>query len=56
VTSMAAELGRHIAVTDVAQALIPPLQRYLAFEEYVQSPDIGLAPDTTLPRVAVGAA
>jgi hypothetical protein len=28
----------------------------LAFKEYVQSPDIGLAPDTTPPRVAVGAA
>jgi lipoyl(octanoyl) transferase len=56
VTSMAAELDSHIAVTDVAQALIPPLQRYLAFEEYIQSPDIGLAPDTALPRVAVGAA
>lgn len=56
VTSMAAELGSHVAVTDVAQALIPHLQHYLAFEEYVQSPDIGLAPDTTLPSVAVGAA
>jgi lipoyl(octanoyl) transferase len=56
VTSMAAEIGSHIAVTEVARALIPHLQGYLAFEQYVQSPDIGLAPDTTPPRVAVGAA
>jgi lipoyl(octanoyl) transferase len=56
VTSMTAELGSYVTVTDVAHALVPHLQRYLAFEEYVQSPDIGPAPDTTLPRVAVGAA
>jgi lipoyl(octanoyl) transferase len=56
VTSMAAEIGSHTAVTEVASALVPHLQRYLAFKEYVQSPDIGLAPDTTPPRVAVGAA
>jgi lipoyl(octanoyl) transferase len=56
VTSMAAELGGPIAITDVAQALIPQLRRYLAFEEYVQSPDIGSAPEAAPPRVAVGAA
>jgi lipoyl(octanoyl) transferase len=56
VTSMAAEIGRHIAVTEAARTLVPHLQRFLAFEEYVQSPDIGLAPDTTPPRVIVGAA
>jgi lipoyl(octanoyl) transferase len=56
VTSMTAELGSYVTITDVAHALVPHLQRYLAFEEYVQSPDIGPAPDTTLPRVAVGAA
>jgi lipoyl(octanoyl) transferase len=56
VTSMAAELGNPIAITDVAHALIPQLRRYLSFEEYVQSPDIGSAPETAPPRVAVGAA
>src|SRR5512132_4407849 len=56
VTSMAFELRRQLKGVDVARALIPHLQRYLAFEEYLQSPDIGLAPDTTPPRVAVGAA
>jgi lipoyl(octanoyl) transferase len=56
VTSMAAELGSPIPITDVAHALIPQLQRYLAFEEYVQSPDIGSAPETAPPRFAVGAA
>ena len=56
VTSMAAELDRPVMITDVANALIPHLRRYLAFEEYVQSPDIGSAPDTALPRVAAGAA
>ena len=56
VTSMAAELRRRLTVTEVAQALRPHLQHYLAFEEYVQSPDIGSAPDTTSHRVAVGAA
>ena len=56
VTSMAAELGRHVTVTEVAQALRPHLQHYLAFESYVQSPDIGSSPDTTAHhRVAVGA-
>jgi lipoyl(octanoyl) transferase len=56
VTSMAAELGTEVRVADVAQTLRPHLERYLAFEAYVQSPDIGTAPDTTLHRVAVGAA
>jgi len=57
VTSMAAELGRRLTVTEVAQALRPHLQRYLAFEDYAQSPDIGSAPDATPQRrVAVGAA
>ena len=56
VTSMAAELGRHLTLTEVAQALRPHLQHYLAFENYVQSPDIGSAPDTTPHhRVAVAA-
>jgi lipoyl(octanoyl) transferase len=55
VTSMTAELGRRIMITDVARTLTPHLRRYLAFEEYVQSPDIGSVPDTTLPGVAVGA-
>jgi lipoyl(octanoyl) transferase len=57
VTSMAAELGRHLKVTEVAEALRPHLQHYLAFEDYVQSPDIGSAPDTTpQSRLTVGAA
>ena len=56
VTSMTAELGRHLALTEVAQAARPHLRRYLAFEDYVQSPDIGSAPDTTSDRIAVGAA
>jgi lipoyl(octanoyl) transferase len=56
VTSMSAELGRPITVTDAAQVLRPQLQRYLAFEEYTQSPDIGSAPDTAHPRLTVGAA
>ena len=56
VTSMAAELGRHLAVTEVAQALSRHLQHYLAFAQYVQSPEIGSSPDTTPDqRVAVGA-
>jgi lipoyl(octanoyl) transferase len=57
VTSMAFELGRQLKVVDVAQALRPHLQRYLAFEDYVQSPDIASVPDTTpQSRLAVGAA
>ena len=56
VTSMAAELGRHLTVTEVALALRPHLRHYLAFEEYVQSPDIGSASSTTPDhRVAVAA-
>jgi lipoyl(octanoyl) transferase len=56
VTSMAAELGTEVKVAEVAQVLRPHLARYLAFEAYVQSPDIGSAPDTPLDWVAVGAA
>jgi lipoyl(octanoyl) transferase len=56
VTSMAVELGTEVTVTDVAQTLRPHLERYLAFEVYVQSPDIGTAPDTTFHGAAVGAA
>jgi lipoyl(octanoyl) transferase len=57
VTSMAAELGRRPTVVEVAQALRPHLRHYLAFEEYLQSPDIGAASDPTTPdrRVAVAA-
>jgi lipoyl(octanoyl) transferase len=56
VTSMAAELARPVAVSDVGNALIPHLRRYLAFEEYVQSPGIGTASDTAHLRAGVGAA
>ena len=57
VTSMTTELGRRLTVAEVARALRPHLQRYLAFEQYTQSPDIGSAPETTSQRViAVGAA
>jgi lipoyl(octanoyl) transferase len=56
VTSMAAELGGRVLITEAAKALVPHLQRYLAFEEFVQSPDIGTASDTASPRVGVGAA
>jgi lipoyl(octanoyl) transferase len=56
VTSMTAELGGHLGLPEIAQAVRPHLERYLAFEDYVQSPDIGSAPDTTQQRVAVGAA
>jgi lipoyl(octanoyl) transferase len=56
VTSMAVELGTEVTVTDVAQTLRPHLERYLAFEVYVQSPDIGTAPGTTFHGAAVGAA
>ena len=56
VTSMAAELGANVTVTDVANKLRPHLQHYLAFGAFVQSPDIGSAPETTPHRVAVGAA
>src|SRR4029450_97275 len=47
VTPMAAGLGRPLTITEAAQALRPQLQHYLAFEEYVQSPDIGSSPDAT---------
>jgi lipoyl(octanoyl) transferase len=56
VTSMAVELGTTVTVSDVAQALRPHLQRYLAFATYTQSPDIGSVPGTTPNRLAVGAA
>ena len=56
VTSMAAELGTEVTVAEVAQVLRPHLERYLAFEPYLQSTDIAAAPDTTPDGAAVGAA
>jgi lipoyl(octanoyl) transferase len=57
VTSMTAELGRHLTVAEAAQSLRPRLRHYLAFEAYTQSPDIGVAPDSPQQHgVAVGAA
>jgi lipoyl(octanoyl) transferase len=56
VTSLAAELGTGVTMIDVAQRLRPHLQRSLAFEDYVQSPDVGSAPESTLHQVAAGAA
>ncbi len=53
VTSMAAELGNRPGLTDVAAALRPHLEHYLAFEAYQQSPDIArVAPP--LPSVTYG--
>jgi len=45
VTSMAAELGRPVAVAEVAAALVPFLTELLAFAPYTQSADLGLAPE-----------
>ena len=56
VTSMAAELGRPVTVTEVAEALRPHLQRYLAFAPYAQSPDLGPRRIPPHRRLAVGAA
>ena len=47
VTSLAAELGRTVAVTDVATALVPHLADLLAFTPYVQSPDVGRPAELT---------
>jgi lipoyl(octanoyl) transferase len=45
VTSLSAELGRHLELTEVAERLRPQLERYLAFEPYEQSADVpSLAP------------
>ena len=49
VTSMTAELGRHVTVSEAAQLLRVHLQHYLAFEEYTQSPDVGSAPRPLTP-------
>ena len=54
---MVTELGRQLAVTEVAQSLRPHLRHYLAFEAYTQSPDIGVAPDSPPQhRVVIGTA
>ncbi len=45
VTSMAAELGRPVAVAEVAAALVPHLADLLAFAPYAQSADLGLTPE-----------
>jgi lipoyl(octanoyl) transferase len=45
VTSLSAELGRHLELFDVAKRLRPQLERYLAFEPYEQAADVpSLAP------------
>ena len=45
VTSLSAELGRHLELIEVAERLRPQLERYLAFEPYEQSADVpSLAP------------
>jgi lipoyl(octanoyl) transferase len=41
VTSMAVELGESPSLAEVTHLLRPHLERYLAFEPYEQSPDIG---------------
>ena len=45
VTSMAAELGRPVAVAEVATALVPHLTELLEFAPYSQSADLGLIPE-----------
>ena len=45
VTSLAAELGRSVAVAEVAAALVPHLTELLAFAPYTQSADLGLTPE-----------
>ena len=45
VTSLAAELGRPVAVREVATALLPHLTDLLAFTPYAQSPDLGRQPE-----------
>jgi lipoyl(octanoyl) transferase len=45
VTSMTAELGRPVAVADVAADLLPHLTELLAFAPYTQSADLGLSPE-----------
>jgi len=44
VTSMTAELGRPIGVPEVAERLLPHLDRLLAFAPYQQSPDLATTP------------
>ena len=56
VTSMAAELGSAPRSPKSLRRLVHHLRHYLAFEEYVQSPDIGPARMHHPDRVAVGAA
>src|SRR5829696_6599121 len=45
VTSLAAELGRTVAVAEVATALVPQLADLLAFAPYAQSPDLARQPE-----------
>lgn len=48
VTSLAAETGAALSLTDVADRLRPELERYLAFEPYEQSPSLAERPPDAL--------
>jgi lipoyl(octanoyl) transferase len=54
VTSMAAELGESPSLPEVTHLLRPHLERYLAFEPYEQSPDVGAPGRVTVPAPAYG--
>ncbi len=57
VTSMQAECGHPYDLTEVAQRLIPQLQRLLAFQPYEQSPDLVHVPAAAVTYgLTVGAA
>jgi lipoyl(octanoyl) transferase len=44
VTSMTAELGRPVGVPEVADRLLPHLDRLLSYQPYEQSPDLAATP------------
>jgi lipoyl(octanoyl) transferase len=44
VTSMTAELGRPVGVPEVAERLLPHLDRLLSYQPYEQSPDLPATP------------
>jgi lipoyl(octanoyl) transferase len=54
VTSMAAELGESPSLPEVTHLLRPHLERYLAFEPYEQSPDVGTTERVTIPAPTYG--
>lgn len=54
VTSLAAELGRHVGVAEAADVLEPHLRELLSWDDFTRTPDLATEPATTAGAVTYG--